>query len=193
MSDQVMASDCEHAYVTRVRGGEPVSVRACSLCGQPDWPDLREQVERLVEEARPAARRTVWMVETDGAHGRCIFDDRADANTYAALVRATAREPMLMFSAGMAPMTWEVWHATASVGAHFGGQRVAPRVWSDHRSELSGGTPACVVSLDNYNGTMVVVADGTDRAAVEAAVADRYAKLCAAFEAPDGDPRKATT
>lgn len=61
MTDQAMESNCEHAYATHVRGGEPVSVRVCTLCGQPDWPDLREQVNRLCDAAAMARQHEVAL------------------------------------------------------------------------------------------------------------------------------------
>jgi hypothetical protein len=47
MGNQAMEPNCDHFYKSRVRGGEPLSVRACSLCGQPDWADLRGQLEKI--------------------------------------------------------------------------------------------------------------------------------------------------
>jgi hypothetical protein len=49
--DQVAQNDCEHHYSTHMRGGEPLSVRICTLCGEVDWADLREQVERIRDAA----------------------------------------------------------------------------------------------------------------------------------------------
>lgn len=39
--------DCEHHYETRLLGGHPITVRACTLCRKPDWDDLREQAAEL--------------------------------------------------------------------------------------------------------------------------------------------------
>jgi hypothetical protein len=37
-------TSCEqHAWATHLRGGEPFTVRICSLCGNIDWDDLRRQ------------------------------------------------------------------------------------------------------------------------------------------------------
>jgi hypothetical protein len=54
---------CDHAFVSIVRGGEPVSVRVCVLCRQPDWADLRQQIDALLaarqhEVARRSPTRT---------------------------------------------------------------------------------------------------------------------------------------
>ena len=52
-------TDCEHAWETRLRGGEPLSVRVCRSCGRPDWEDLREQVTALC--ATKLARTYVFI------------------------------------------------------------------------------------------------------------------------------------
>lgn len=63
MSEQAHGSSAErctasvdgHAMVTHVRGGAPVSVRRCSLCGWIDFGDLGHQVAELVHgHPRPA-------------------------------------------------------------------------------------------------------------------------------------------
>lgn len=38
---------CEHHYETRILGGHPIAVRACTFCRTPDWNDLREQADEL--------------------------------------------------------------------------------------------------------------------------------------------------
>lgn len=93
MSDQVAVSDCEHFYATRVRGGEPVSVRACTLCGQPDWPDLREQVERLCEAAAELASELTevqYGIRVDVAHPH-RQEKPGDVITHIAEVRTVLR------------------------------------------------------------------------------------------------------
>lgn len=42
-----MAAHCEHHYATRILGGHPLAVRACTLCRKPDWGDLMEQADEL--------------------------------------------------------------------------------------------------------------------------------------------------
>lgn len=37
--------DCDHHWIGHLRGGEPLSVRICSFCGDPDWDDLRSQLD----------------------------------------------------------------------------------------------------------------------------------------------------
>lgn len=51
--------DCEHAWVTHVRGGEPLAVRICSLCQAIDWDDLRAQMGAIDAEAR--ATWVAWL------------------------------------------------------------------------------------------------------------------------------------
>lgn len=41
------ADNCEHHYATRILGGHPLQVRACTLCHTPDWADLDEQASAL--------------------------------------------------------------------------------------------------------------------------------------------------
>jgi hypothetical protein len=43
---EINAPDCDHHYAAHIRGGEPLSVRICTLCGEIDWDDLRAQVQR---------------------------------------------------------------------------------------------------------------------------------------------------
>lgn len=61
-TDLPMVSDCEeHHYMSLMRGGEPMHVRLCTLCGAIDWDDLRRQVQEreaaLVTELARAKRR----------------------------------------------------------------------------------------------------------------------------------------
>jgi hypothetical protein len=65
--DRVAQNDCEHYYSTHMRGGEPLSVRICSLCGEVDWADLREQVERIRDAA---------MLESQHRTALAILGDR---------------------------------------------------------------------------------------------------------------------
>lgn len=82
MSDQAMEPNCEHFYATHVRGGEPVSVRACTLSGQPDWPDLKEQVDRLVEAALAAPRAPALFVQTAIAALDAMAEDEREPARY---------------------------------------------------------------------------------------------------------------
>jgi hypothetical protein len=43
---------CEHHYETRILGGHPLTVRACSFCRKPDWDDLADQALRLYQWGR---------------------------------------------------------------------------------------------------------------------------------------------
>lgn len=45
------SASCDHFYVTHIRGGEPVSVGICTLCGEIDWADLRSSIEALTRQA----------------------------------------------------------------------------------------------------------------------------------------------
>lgn len=48
MTEPMAAEDvCEHAYETRLLGGRPIAVRACTLCRTPDWADLDVQALEL--------------------------------------------------------------------------------------------------------------------------------------------------
>lgn len=47
---------CYHHWIGHLRGGEPLSVRICSQCGDPDWDDLRRQLD---ERDTPFAWRLV--------------------------------------------------------------------------------------------------------------------------------------
>ena len=68
------AAVCEHHYETRLLGGHPIAVRACTLCRTPDWADLMEQAVDLYrwgwQEGRAggAARGTLSAYDrpTDG-------------------------------------------------------------------------------------------------------------------------------
>jgi hypothetical protein len=58
-----MAPDtCEHAWVSHVRGGEPLAVQTCTLCQAVDWDDLRAQAEAIEAEARAKACRQISTV-----------------------------------------------------------------------------------------------------------------------------------
>ena len=41
------ANDCEHYFASHIRGGEPLHVRLCQLCHEPDWSDLAEQAAEV--------------------------------------------------------------------------------------------------------------------------------------------------
>lgn len=43
------ATTCDHHYVSRLLGGHPLIVRACTLCHTPDWNDLMEQAHALYQ------------------------------------------------------------------------------------------------------------------------------------------------
>jgi len=49
------AADCEHHYASRLLGGHPIAVRACTLCGKPDWDDLADQAMQLYQWGRDEA------------------------------------------------------------------------------------------------------------------------------------------
>jgi len=46
---------CDHHYETRLRGGDPLTVRICTLCRTPDWDDLADQAADLYRKGREAA------------------------------------------------------------------------------------------------------------------------------------------
>lgn len=44
MVDRAVAAECDHpVWVTHMRGGEPMHVQTCQLCGLINWDDLKEQ------------------------------------------------------------------------------------------------------------------------------------------------------
>jgi hypothetical protein len=44
-TEQVAQVICEpHAYEYRIRGGEPLTIPICMLCGAVGWADIREQL-----------------------------------------------------------------------------------------------------------------------------------------------------
>jgi hypothetical protein len=56
MSEPAAAqSHCDHHYETRLLGGHPITVRACTLCRTPDWNDLAEQANALYQWGREEA------------------------------------------------------------------------------------------------------------------------------------------
>jgi hypothetical protein len=82
---------CEHHYETRILGGHPITVTACTFCRTPDWPDLYEQAENLYRWGReealagkpPRERLSAYDMPRQGeppAHdaGPDIADCRAD-------------------------------------------------------------------------------------------------------------------
>jgi len=89
MTEPLAAADsCEHYYETRILGGHPITVRACTLCRTPDWNDLREQAAELYrwgwQEGRDGkpARETLSAYdkprEATEATGACIHPDGYD-------------------------------------------------------------------------------------------------------------------
>lgn len=48
--DRAMNTVCDHSFEIRIRGGEPISVRMCTYCHEPDWADLKEQAKRLYDD-----------------------------------------------------------------------------------------------------------------------------------------------
>lgn len=51
----IARSDCDHHYEIHILGGHPITVRACVLCRQPDWPDLYQQAVQLYGWGREEA------------------------------------------------------------------------------------------------------------------------------------------
>lgn len=70
------APDCDHHWIGHLRGGEPLSVRICSLCGEPDWDDLRRQLDER-EQAQPFS----WQItRTEDAAVSIVVGDQWPAN-----------------------------------------------------------------------------------------------------------------
>jgi hypothetical protein len=65
-------SVCDHFYITRIRGGQPLCVRICGLCGDPDWEDLAEQVADLL--AVPPADRHEVERRLNGVRSRALVE-----------------------------------------------------------------------------------------------------------------------
>jgi hypothetical protein len=66
MTEPMAADDvCEHHYETRILGGHPIHVTACTFCRTPDWADLREQAAELY--------RWGWQEGRDGKARRATL------------------------------------------------------------------------------------------------------------------------
>jgi hypothetical protein len=61
---------CDHHHAVHMRGGEPVSVRICTLCTAIDWADLRTQVMQVrvdaFHEGAVTATRALTGLEVRG-------------------------------------------------------------------------------------------------------------------------------
>lgn len=79
-AEQSKAATCDHpVWVTHLRGGEPLSVSICQLCGDINWQQLREDLEArgpqlglastrdLLSELAARGRTEVHYVELGGA------------------------------------------------------------------------------------------------------------------------------
>lgn len=52
---------CDHHWIGHLKGGEPLGVRICQFCGDPDWDDLRHQVVELRKEYLPDNPDVGWV------------------------------------------------------------------------------------------------------------------------------------
>ena len=52
------AAVCDHSYETRMKGGEPIAVRMCTLCHTPDWADLAAQASNVYQIGWEASTAT---------------------------------------------------------------------------------------------------------------------------------------
>lgn len=81
------AAVCEHHYETRLLGGHPITVRACTLCRTPDWADLMEQAIDLY--------RWGWQEGRAGGATRgtlSAYDRPSDGEPAAGLTPCTCRQ-----------------------------------------------------------------------------------------------------
>jgi hypothetical protein len=73
----VKVPDCVHAWKTWIRGGEPLDVRVCVLCGRPDWADLRRQWAERMVHAQDTGRREALGDIRSLMHATIVLEDTA--------------------------------------------------------------------------------------------------------------------
>lgn len=59
-----VTSVCDHSYETRMKCGDPIAVRLCTLCHTPDWDDLAAQASKVYQrgwEASAQLHRDGWL------------------------------------------------------------------------------------------------------------------------------------
>ena len=98
------ADDCEHHYETRLLGGHPITVRACTFCRQPDWKDLAEQAGELY--------RWGWQEGRAGAAARTTlsaYDQPRDGQQPAGLTPCTCRQAIHEREHQQAPVPGCTW------------------------------------------------------------------------------------
>ena len=82
---QPRQNDCEHYWASNVLGGFPIAVRACRLCQEIDWDDLRGEVKSFAD-------RIAVAIESLPVK-RTYLSEGADVRTRAA---ALARSALLL-------------------------------------------------------------------------------------------------